>query len=96
MPEFGVRMALGATSLQVVQLVIEQNLRISIIGLVSGTCAALLLTRLIKSFLFDVSTTDPMIFVLAPLSLMAAMLITCVHPTWEATRIDPVTALCYE
>lgn len=96
MPEFGVRMALGATSLQVVQLVIEQNLRLTLIGLSLGTCAAFLLTRLIKSMLFDVSITDPLTFALAPLLLMAMVFIACARPAWQATRIDPVTALRYE
>lgn len=96
MPEFGVRMTLGATSLQIVQLVLEQNLRLTIIGLSLGIGGALLLTRAIKNLLFDVSITDPLTFVLAPIFLMVVVLIACARPAWQATRIDPVTALRYE
>ncbi len=95
-PEFGVRMALGATSLEVVQLVIQQNLRLTVIGLALGTFGALLLTRALKSLLFDVSITDPITFVLAPLFLMVIVTIACARPAWQATKIDPVTALRYE
>jgi predicted permease len=96
MPEFGVRMALGATSLEIVQLVVEQNLRLTIIGLSLGICSSLLAMRAIKGLLFDVSTTDPLTFVLAPICLMLVMLIACTRPAWQATRIDPVTTLRYE
>lgn len=96
MPEFGVRMALGATRLQVIQLVVQQNLRLTIFGLSFGIFAAFLLTSLIKSLLFDVSLADPLTFVLAPLFLLAIVLIACARPAWQATRIDAATALRYE
>jgi ABC-type antimicrobial peptide transport system permease subunit len=96
MPEFGVRIALGATSIEIIRLVLEQNLRLTIIGLSVGIGGALLLTRTIKNLLFDVSVTDPFTFVLAPIFLLMVVLVACAQPAWQATRIEPVTALRYE
>ena len=96
LPELGIRVALGATRLEILELVVGQNLLVTIIGLAFGICGALFVTRAMKGLLFGISVTDPLTFSLAPALLLVVVLIACARPAWQATRIDPVVALHYE
>jgi ABC-type antimicrobial peptide transport system permease subunit len=69
---------------------------LTLIGLILGAGAAFALTRLIAKFLFGVSATDPLTFILIPLLLAAVAFAACWIPARRATRVDPLTALRYE
>jgi ABC-type antimicrobial peptide transport system permease subunit len=91
--EIGVRMALGAQSATILNLVIKQGLTVVGIGLVIGLLAALALSRLITNLLYEVSATDYVSIGLSVLILSLVSLIACLLPALRATRIDPLTAL---
>ena len=91
--EIGIHMALGATRSAVLGMVLAQGLRMTGIGLVTGTAAALLLTRVLQTQLFNVKPTDPvtMIAVAAFITVVAG--IACYLPASRATRVDPMVVL---
>lgn len=91
--EIGLRMALGAQRSDVLKLIIGQGLTMVVIGLVLGLGVAWGLTRVLSSLLFNVSTTDPMIFVFVPLLLSVTALAACLAPASRAAKIDPIVAL---
>jgi predicted permease len=94
--EIGVRMALGARTLDILQLVVGQGLKLTLIGVAAGVAGALAVTRLMSSLLFGVSATDPATFIIIAGLLIAVALLACYLPARRATRISPVTALRYE
>jgi putative ABC transport system permease protein len=94
--EIGVRIALGAQRRDVLRLVISHGMKQVLIGLALGLGGALALTRVMKSLLFGVSTTDPLTFVVIALLLMAIALLACLLPARRAMRVDPMVALRYE
>ncbi|MFN0120931.1 MAG: FtsX-like permease family protein [Blastocatellia bacterium] len=91
--EIGVRMALGAERRDIVRLIVRQGMTLTAAGVVLGSVAAMALTRLMQSLLFNVSATDPLTFALVVLLLVAAALAACWIPARRATRIDPLIAL---
>src|SRR6266550_1432578 len=91
--ELGVRMALGATVRDLLRLVLTRGLRLTIVGIVIGGAAALLLTRLMGNLLYKVSPRDPLAFGSALVVITLASLAACFLPAWRATRVDPVQAL---
>ena len=94
--EIGVRIALGADPGTVLKMILGQGLRTVFIGVVIGIIGSLLLTRTVKSLLFDVAPTDPLTFGLVTLLLVGVALLACYLPARRATRVDPVIALRYE
>ena len=91
--ELGVRLALGARSQDVLRMVLRQGMTLAALGLGIGLVAALVITRLIRGMLFDVSTTDPVTFLLISLLLMVVTLVATFIPAHRATQVDPITAL---
>jgi putative ABC transport system permease protein len=91
--EIGVRIALGAQSSNILGLVVRQGLNLVMIGLTIGMIAALLLVRLLDSFLYDVSGGDPITLATAILILALAATVACLLPAVRATRVNPITAL---
>jgi putative ABC transport system permease protein len=94
--EFGVRMALGASARTVALQVVRSGLRLVGMALVIGGVGAFVLSRLMQSLLFEISTSDPVTFVLAGLFLAAVASVACYWPAHRAGRVDPIEALRFE
>ena len=94
--EIGIRMALGAPSRAVRNMVVLHGMRLTLVGVIVGMGAAFGVTRLLASFLFGVRTWDPFVFISVPLLLSLVGLFAVWLPARRATRIDPVVALRYE
>jgi len=94
--EIGVRMALGAARADVLRTVVLEGASLAAIGIVLGLGGAFLLTRLLKTMLFEIGVTDALTFAAAPLGIMLVVLLATFLPALRATRISPVVALRYE
>jgi predicted permease len=95
-PEIGIRMALGAGSMDILKAFLKQGLRLILFGVVIGLAGAVALTRVVSSFLYDISPTDPETFAFTSLLLSAVALLACYIPARRAAKIDPMEALRYE
>ena len=93
MREFGVRLALGAQSTDVLRQVVAEGLKLAALGSAAGVGVAGICTRLLGGFLHGVSPFDPAVFVTVPLVLGAAVVCACLAPAWRAGRADPLAAL---
>jgi ABC-type antimicrobial peptide transport system permease subunit len=91
--EIGVRMALGAQTMDVLRLVVTQGMKPVIIGLAAGLVAALALGRLLTSQLYQISAHNPLVLTATVLILGAAALFACLLPARRAALIDPIQAL---
>jgi len=91
--EFGVRIALGATSGNVLRMVLGQGMRTIVIGVAIGIAGSFVLTKTVSSLLFGVTATDPITFVGVTLLLIAVALLACYIPARRATKVDPMEAL---
>jgi macrolide transport system ATP-binding/permease protein len=91
--ELGLRMALGARTLDLLVRVMSRGLALTACGIVLGAAVALGLTRLIAGLLYKVSPRDPLAFGAALVVMTIASLAACFLPAWRATRTDPVRAL---
>ncbi len=91
--EIGIRMALGATSGDVLALIVKRGASLGAIGLVLGLAGSLVLTRLMSSVLYGVSATDVVTFALVSALLGAVVLVACYIPARRAAKVDPMTAL---
>lgn len=94
--EIGVRMALGARSGDVLRLVLGQGLALTAIGVAGGIAGALILTRFLKSLLFEVRPTDPPTLAGTLLLLSVVALAATYLPARRATRIEPMAALRHD
>jgi putative ABC transport system permease protein len=94
--EIGVRVALGATTRNVLSMVVGEGLKMTVFGLAVGLTGAVLLTRVMASLLFEVSATDPLTFVMVGISLTVVGLLACFVPARRAAKVDPMVALRYE
>ena len=91
--EVGIRMALGAHTSDVLRLVLKQGLAQLAVGLVLGVGLAAALSRLIAALLYEVEPTDPLIFTLIAVVLVATGVSACLIPARRASRVDPIVAL---
>jgi predicted permease len=91
--EIGVRLALGAQRRDVMAMIVAQGMAMTAAGTAAGIVSALLVTRLMSSLLFGVSTVDPITFTAIPVLLAAVAFVACYVPARRATRVDPLVAL---
>jgi predicted permease len=94
--EIGVRVALGASSGEVLRLIVGRSLRFVAVGALIGLLGALGLTRFMSGILYDVRATDPLTFALSVATLLGVAFVASYLPARRATRIDPVRALRLE
>ena len=94
--EIGVRIALGATTGDVLRNILGQGLVTIAIGVIAGVLGALALTRWLQSMLFDVTPTDPLAFAAVVAVLVVAAALACYVPARRGTRVNPVEALRQE
>jgi putative ABC transport system permease protein len=91
--EIGIRIALGAASSTVQNMVIAQGMLLVLAGSALGVAASLGLTRFLESFLYGVGALDPAVFVAVPVLLAAVALAAIWLPARRASRVDPIQAL---
>jgi predicted permease len=91
--EIGIRMALGAQRNAVLRMILGQGMKLVLIGAVIGLIASFAATRLVASYLFGITPTDPVTFVGVPILLLIVALLACFVPARRATRVDPLLAL---
>jgi len=96
MTEFGIRLAMGAGTGDILGMVLSQGLKLAAAGVLAGALGALALTRLISGLLFGVSSFDPLTFCAMALLLGAVTVAACLVPARRATKVDPLIALRYE
>jgi predicted permease len=91
--EIGVRLALGATNAGIAGLILKRAASLALTGIAIGLVAAVATARFLKSVVFQISTTDPAIYVAVPLILIAIALLATWMPMRRAMRLDPAVAL---
>src|SRR5947209_5814451 len=94
--EMAIRLALGASPGDLLKLVIGKTMLIVLVGLVLGGGAALALTRVLASLLYDTSPTDRVTWVVAGALLLAVALLACYFPARRVTKVDPLAILRFE
>jgi putative ABC transport system permease protein len=94
--EIGIRLALGAKSSQVRNMVVRQGLGLALGGIVMGQAAAWGLAKVIESLLFGVKARDPLVFITVPIVLALVALLAVWLPAERASRINPLDSLRYE
>jgi predicted permease len=91
--EIGVRIALGAQVGDVLRMVVREGMALVVAGVVVGAIVSLAVTRALGTLLHEISTHDPLTFLVAPAVLLMVALLACYLPARRATRVEAVTAL---
>ena len=94
--EIGVRIALGAHSRDILGVVLREGAKLAFSGAAIGVIAALFLRKVMSSYLYGLSRTDPVVLLVVPGVMVLIILAACWTPARRATKIDPVAALRYE
>jgi putative ABC transport system permease protein len=94
--EIGIRMALGAQRSDILGQIVRQGMSTTLIGIAVGLTGAFALTRVLRSLLFGVKSTDPLTFIAVGLLLSFVALIASYIPARRAMRVDPMVALRHE
>jgi putative ABC transport system permease protein len=88
MGEFGVRMAMGATRRDLIQLVMRRGLLLTLAGIVFGLAGSMALTRYLQSLLFETSAQDPWVLAAVGGILLGTSVLACVLPAQRAAKVD--------
>ncbi|HEX9347791.1 MAG TPA: FtsX-like permease family protein, partial [Gemmatimonadales bacterium] len=91
--EFGIRIALGAQTSDVLRQVLREGMVLGVLGLAIGLVGAVAITRVLRSQLFGVTPTDPLSFTVVSLLLLVVAVVASLVPAKRATRVDPMVAL---
>jgi ABC-type antimicrobial peptide transport system permease subunit len=91
--EISIRVALGATARDIVRLVLGQGIALAVIGTVVGGAAAVIVTRLLKEMLYQISTTDPVAYLGVVLVLCGVAVVASYVPARRASRAEPMDVL---
>lgn len=91
--EFGIRMALGAEPGDILGIVMRQGLVLAVVGIGTGLCAALVMTRLLGSILYRTGSHDPVTFILTPIVFVVVAALASYLPARHAMKVDPVETL---
>jgi ABC-type antimicrobial peptide transport system permease subunit len=91
--EIGVRMSIGATSSDILKMIVSDGFKLAAAGIAIGAVAAFGLTRLIRSLLFGVGPSDPMTFTAIVLVLLMVALLASIIPAVRAAAVNPLRAL---
>jgi len=91
--EVGIRMALGAQQRNVLLLIVGDGMKLAAIGTAIGLAVAVILTKVLGSVVFGVSTTDTLAFAAVAIGALVVALIACYIPARRATKVDPLVAL---
>jgi putative ABC transport system permease protein len=94
--EMGIRLALGAQSVDLFKLVVGQGMKVALFGLVLGTLSAFLMMRALQSLLFGIRPTDPLTFIGVVVLLGTISVVACYLPARRATKVDPIVVLKQE
>jgi putative ABC transport system permease protein len=91
--EIGVRLAIGASSEEIVRMVLRQGMVLALVGMFLGVAGAVALSGSLRSLLFEISPLDPATYVMAATGLAIAAGMACLVPALRASRVDPVEAM---
>ena len=94
--EIGIRMALGARVPSVFRLILREGIAIALAGIGLGLASAVVLSRLLTRFLYGITPSDPVTYVVAVAVVGGVALAASAIPAWRAARVDPMVALRYE
>jgi ABC-type antimicrobial peptide transport system permease subunit len=94
--EIGIRMALGASRVAILRLVVSRGLMLAVGGVIIGVVGAFLLTHLMRTLLFGVAPTDPVTFCAIPFLLFVISLVATSIPARRAAQVDPAECLRYD
>jgi putative ABC transport system permease protein len=94
--EMAIRMALGASRREMLGLVLQEGLGVTLIGVVLGLAGALMLSRVMGRYVYGITSTDPLTFAATSLLLIAVALLASYIPARRAASVDPTVALRYE
>ncbi|HEV3331353.1 MAG TPA: FtsX-like permease family protein, partial [Bryobacteraceae bacterium] len=94
--EIGIRLALGAPLRDVLQMVVFEAMKPTLLGVAIGTAGALALAHVLSSLIYSVRPTDPITFLAVAAILIAVAFIASIAPAYRATKVDPMVALRYE
>lgn len=94
--EIGIRIAVGASSRDVLRLILQQGARLAIVGSIIGVIGAFFLRRIMATFLYGLSANDPLVLCFVPCVMISVIVLASWLPARRATKIDPMAALRYE
>jgi ABC-type antimicrobial peptide transport system permease subunit len=91
--DIGIRMALGATPVGVLLLIVRSGLTVALLGVAVGLAGAALVSRVLRGLLFGIGPIDPLTFIVVPAVLIVVAVVASSIPARRAARIDPISAL---